>query len=100
MLTLVHPEQVSLLEEKIEPRKKLPHLLVHLRERKPEKLHYIGVSFGLTLELFRFWRKHKFVPFFIGHNPVKMKLYMCSLLYQCYIYLNLWRFICYYLLMD
>ncbi|XP_062097838.1 RNA cytidine acetyltransferase 1-like [Humulus lupulus] len=62
-------KQVSLLEENIQPKKKLPHLLVHLRERKPEKLHYIGVSFGLTLELFRFWRKHKFVPFFIGHSP-------------------------------
>ncbi|KAM6563660.1 hypothetical protein CsatB_023658 [Cannabis sativa] len=62
-------KQVSLLEENIKPKKGLPHLLVHLRERKPEKLHYIGVSFGLTLELFRFWRKHKFVPFFIGHSP-------------------------------
>uniref|UniRef100_A0A803KW85 Uncharacterized protein n=2 Tax=Chenopodium quinoa TaxID=63459 RepID=A0A803KW85_CHEQI len=42
---------------------------MHLRERRPEKLHYIGVSFGLTLDLFRFWRKHKFVPFYIGQIP-------------------------------
>ncbi|GMN33414.1 hypothetical protein TIFTF001_004140 [Ficus carica] len=62
-------KKVSLLEETIEPRKNLPHLLAHLRERKPEKLHYIGVSFGLTLDLLRFWRKHKFIPFFIGHTP-------------------------------
>ncbi|TQD93820.1 hypothetical protein C1H46_020592 [Malus baccata] len=65
-------EKVSLLEESIKPRTDLPHLLVHLRERRPEKLHYIGVSFGLTLDLFRFWWKHKFAPFYIGHIPVKM----------------------------
>ncbi|XP_010681061.2 RNA cytidine acetyltransferase 1 [Beta vulgaris subsp. vulgaris] len=59
-------EKVSLLEENIKPKTDLPPLLVHPRERRPEKLHYIGVSFGLTLDLFRFWRKHKFVPFYIG----------------------------------
>lgn len=59
-------EKVSLLEENIKPRTDLPHLLVHLHERRPEKLHYIGVSFGLTLDLFRFWRRHKFAPFYIG----------------------------------
>ncbi|KAL1326891.1 hypothetical protein HN51_037015 [Arachis hypogaea] len=62
-------EKVSLLEENIKPRTNLPHLLVHLRERRPEKLHYIGVSFGLTLDLFRFWRKHAFAPFYIGQIP-------------------------------
>ncbi|GAB2282952.1 hypothetical protein Dimus_017486 [Dionaea muscipula] len=59
-------EKVSLLEENIMPRKNLPPLLVHLRDRRPEKLHYLGVSFGLTLDLFRFWRKHKFTPFYVG----------------------------------
>ncbi|XP_043690354.1 RNA cytidine acetyltransferase 1 [Telopea speciosissima] len=62
-------EKVSLLEENIKPRVNLPPLLVHLRERQPEKLHYIGVSFGLTMDLFRFWRKHKFAPFYIGQIP-------------------------------
>ncbi|XP_010249467.1 PREDICTED: RNA cytidine acetyltransferase 2-like [Nelumbo nucifera] len=62
-------EKVSLLEENIKPRSNLPHLLVHLHERPPEKLHYIGVSFGLTQDLFRFWRKHKFAPFYIGQIP-------------------------------
>lgn len=62
-------EKVSLLEENVRPRTDLPHLLVHLRERRPEKLHYVGVSFGLTLDLFRFWRKHKFAPFYIGQIP-------------------------------
>ncbi|KAF5727673.1 hypothetical protein HS088_TW22G01369 [Tripterygium wilfordii] len=62
-------EKVSLLEENIKPRTDLPPLLAHLRERQPERLHYIGVSFGLTLDLFRFWRRHKFGPFYIAPNP-------------------------------
>lgn len=59
-------EKASLLEENIKPRTDLPPLLVPLRERRPEKLHYLGVSFGLTLDLFRFWRKHNFAPFYIS----------------------------------
>ncbi|KAG0484369.1 hypothetical protein HPP92_008448 [Vanilla planifolia] len=62
-------EKVSLLEEKIKPRSNLPPLLVHLHERHPEKLHYIGVSFGLTQDLFRFWRKHGFVSLYISQIP-------------------------------
>ncbi|PWA75228.1 hypothetical protein CTI12_AA243900 [Artemisia annua] len=62
-------EKVSLLEENIKPRSDLPPLLVHLRERRPEKLHYLGVSFGLTMDLFRFWRRHKFAPFYICEVP-------------------------------
>ncbi|KAK9165712.1 hypothetical protein Scep_000903 [Stephania cephalantha] len=62
-------EKVSLLEEKIKPRSDLPPLFVNLRERPPEKLHYLGVSFGLTLDLFRFWRRHKFAPFYICQIP-------------------------------
>nr|XP_004237469.1 RNA cytidine acetyltransferase 2-like [Solanum lycopersicum] len=62
-------QEVSLLEENIRPRTDLPPLLVPLGERRPERLHYLGVSFGLTLDLFRFWRKHKFAPFFIGNAP-------------------------------
>ncbi|GFP93320.1 upf0202 protein at1g10490 [Phtheirospermum japonicum] len=60
-------EKASLLEENIKPRSDLPPLLVPLRERRPEKLHYLGVSFGLTLDLFRFWRRHKFAPLYISH---------------------------------
>ncbi|KAK4790574.1 hypothetical protein SAY86_017878 [Trapa natans] len=62
-------QKASLLEENIKPRTNLPPLLVHLRDRKPEKLHYLGVSFGLTLDLLRFWRRHKFLPFYIGQIP-------------------------------
>ncbi|KAK7402324.1 hypothetical protein VNO78_14503 [Psophocarpus tetragonolobus] len=63
---------VPLLEENIKPRTELPHLLVHLRARRPENLHYIGVSFGLTLHLFRFWRRLKFAPFYISQIPINV----------------------------
>jgi N-acetyltransferase 10 len=69
--------QASLLEENIKPRANLPPLLVHLRERRPEKLHYLGVSFGLTQELFRFWRKHNFYPFYVGQIPVMISDLTC-----------------------
>ncbi|KAF5950828.1 hypothetical protein HYC85_012821 [Camellia sinensis] len=62
-------EKVSLLEETVTPRKNLPAMLIPLRERLPESLHYIGASFGLTADLFRFWKKHKFSPFYICDHP-------------------------------
>ncbi|KMZ65720.1 hypothetical protein ZOSMA_30G00010 [Zostera marina] len=62
-------EKVSLLEENITSKANLPPLLVHLSTRKPEQILYIGVSFGLTRDLFRFWRKHGFVPFYICQIP-------------------------------
>ncbi|KAJ6918920.1 hypothetical protein NC651_013009 [Populus alba x Populus x berolinensis] len=56
-------------KKNIKPRTDLPPLLVNLHERRPEKLHYLGVSFGLTLDLFRFWKRRKFAPFYIGQIP-------------------------------
>ncbi|XP_078428150.1 RNA cytidine acetyltransferase 1-like [Wolffia australiana] len=61
--------KISLLEETVRPREDLPPLLLHLNERRPERLHYLSVSFGLTWELFRFWRKHKFIPFYVSQIP-------------------------------
>lgn len=54
----VAEEEVGLLEECIEPRKKLPPLLLKLTERRAEKLDYLGVSFGLTEPLLKFWYKY------------------------------------------
>ncbi|KAI5080911.1 hypothetical protein GOP47_0004094 [Adiantum capillus-veneris] len=62
-------EKVSLLEEVIKPRTDLPPLLVGLNERIPEKIHYLGVSFGLTLPLYNFWHKLNFWPLYIGQIP-------------------------------
>jgi N-acetyltransferase 10 len=52
----------TLQTETIKPRKKLPPLLAQLSERPPEKLHYMGVSYGVTLQLYRFWSKLAFLP--------------------------------------
>lgn len=59
-------EEVSLLEETIKPRKNLPPLLLKLSERKPEKLDYLGVSYGLTKPLLKFWMRAGFSPVYIG----------------------------------
>lgn len=32
-------------------------------------IHYIGTSFGLTKELFNFWRKNKYVPLYLRQTP-------------------------------
>ncbi|CAI5439196.1 unnamed protein product [Caenorhabditis angaria] len=56
---------VELLEERIEPRADLPPLLQRLDERKPEKLDYLGVSFGLTVPLLKFWKRCEFVPVYV-----------------------------------
>lgn len=59
---------VELLEERIEPRADLPPLLQRLDERKPERLDYLGVSFGLTVPLLKFWKRNEFVPVYIRQN--------------------------------
>lgn len=69
---LQHAIKVSLQEETIVPKQNLPPLLVPVCERSPEKIDYIGASFGLTDELFRFWKKHGFLPFYISRNPNDM----------------------------
>ncbi|XP_060530901.1 RNA cytidine acetyltransferase isoform X2 [Cylas formicarius] len=62
---LVDDDAVGLLEECIEPRKSLPPLLLKLSERPPERLDYMGVSFGLTERLLKFWKKAGFVPIYL-----------------------------------
>jgi len=44
-------------EEKLKPRKKLPPLLLPLTDVKAPRLDWFGTSFGLTEELFRFWKR-------------------------------------------
>ncbi len=36
-----------------------------LSERKAERLQYLGVSFGLTSDLLRFWKKIGYVPVYL-----------------------------------
>ncbi|KAI4472736.1 hypothetical protein M0802_016536, partial [Mischocyttarus mexicanus] len=61
----IDDEEVGLLEETIEPRTSLPPLLLKLSERRPENLDYIGVSYGITEKLLKFWKRSSFVPVYI-----------------------------------
>ncbi|KAF8368319.1 nath-10 [Pristionchus pacificus] len=58
-------ETLQLLEEQIAPRTNLPPLLERLTERRAENLDYLGVSFGLTGELLKFWKKCSFVGVYL-----------------------------------
>lgn len=42
------------------PRRKLPPLLVAAGERNPERLHWLGASFGVTGPLLRLWKRAGF----------------------------------------
>lgn len=57
----------KLLTEKIEPRKGLPPLLVPLQQRRPERLHWLGVAFGISPGLYNFWSAN-------GYRPVYVRL--------------------------
>ena len=46
--------------ERLVPRKKLPPLLVAVGERNPERLHWLGASFGVTGALLRLWKRAGF----------------------------------------
>lgn len=47
---------------------RMPPLLQRLSERKPENLDYLGVSFGLTPELLRFWKKAGYSPLYASQK--------------------------------
>ncbi|EDQ88941.1 uncharacterized protein MONBRDRAFT_32524 [Monosiga brevicollis MX1] len=47
------------------PRTTLPPLLLKLNEVPPERLDYLGVSFGATPELYKFWKKCEFAPVYL-----------------------------------
>ncbi|ODV97411.1 hypothetical protein PACTADRAFT_49128 [Pachysolen tannophilus NRRL Y-2460] len=52
-------------EIKLRDAKSLPPLLLKLSEKSPYYLHYLGVSYGLTNSLHKFWKNNKFVPVYL-----------------------------------
>ena len=58
-------EAQGLHGERLGPRARLPPLLTALGERPPERLHYLGVAFGLTAPLFKFWERAGFAPVYL-----------------------------------
>eukprot|EP00299_Pterocystis_sp_00344_P008290 c3081_g1_i1.p1 GENE.c3081_g1_i1~~c3081_g1_i1.p1 ORF type:complete len:1038 (+),score=231.72 c3081_g1_i1:245-3115(+) len=59
----------DLLNETLAPRSSEGTLLERLEDRPPENLHWIGTSFGLTLELFQFWNKAGLTPVYLRQTP-------------------------------
>ncbi|KAI5119397.1 hypothetical protein M0805_005940 [Coniferiporia weirii] len=50
----------------------MPPLLQRLSERKPESLDYLGVSYGLTPSLLRFWKRAGFVPLYVRQTTSEL----------------------------
>ncbi|XP_006462977.1 hypothetical protein AGABI2DRAFT_224663 [Agaricus bisporus var. bisporus H97] len=64
----------SLLTEKpsIRAVNSMPPLLQRLTERKPENLDYLGVSYGLTSPLLRFWKRAGYVPLYLRQTQSEL----------------------------
>lgn len=43
----------------------MPPLLQRLSERQPENLDYLGVSYGITPLLFKFWKRAGYSPLYL-----------------------------------
>ncbi|XP_053976648.1 RNA cytidine acetyltransferase [Hylaeus volcanicus] len=82
-ISRVRDEEVNLLEERIEPRASLPPLLLKLSERRPESLDYLGVSFGITEPLLKFWKRSGFLPVYLRQtaNDITGE-HSCIMLYK------------------
>lgn len=69
-ITRVTDEELAsatLLDDDIKVRdiRKMPPLFSKLTERQPDNLDYIGVSYGLTQPLHKFWKRSQFVPVYL-----------------------------------
>ncbi|KAJ5787981.1 hypothetical protein N7457_002971 [Penicillium paradoxum] len=61
----------SLLDDNVHVRdiRSMPPLFGKLSERRPDVLDYIGVSYGLTPSLHKFWKRGSFVPVYLRQTP-------------------------------
>ncbi|KAI5304942.1 killer toxin resistant protein [Ascosphaera pollenicola] len=64
-------ENASLLKDNIRVRdiRSMPPLFGKLSERRPDALDYMGVSYGLTPQLHKFWKRAKFAPVYLRQTP-------------------------------
>ncbi|KAL8643498.1 MAG: hypothetical protein Q9226_008331, partial [Calogaya cf. arnoldii] len=64
-------ESSSLLSDNVKVREinSMPPLFSKLSERKPQLLDYLGVSFGLTAPLHKFWKRNSFAPVYLRQTP-------------------------------
>ncbi|KAL9711453.1 hypothetical protein Ac2012v2_005998 [Leucoagaricus gongylophorus] len=50
----------------------MPPLLQRLTQRKPESLDYLGVSYGLTPQLLRFWKRAGYIPLYLRQTQSEL----------------------------
>ncbi|KAF2806768.1 DUF699-domain-containing protein [Mytilinidion resinicola] len=64
-------ETSTLLQDNVKVRdiNKMPPLFSRLSERKAPGLDYVGVSYGLTAPLHKFWKRSSFVPVYLRQTP-------------------------------
>ncbi|KAL3492944.1 GNAT acetyltransferase 2-domain-containing protein [Aspergillus germanicus] len=61
----------NLLDDNIQVRdiRSMPPLFGKLSERRPDELDYLGVSYGLTPPLHKFWKRASFSPVYLRQTP-------------------------------
>ena len=57
---------------KVRDPKSLPPLLLRLSEKRPDRVDYLGVSYGLTDSLHKFWKKSGFVPVYLRQTATEL----------------------------
>ena len=64
-------ESSNLLSDNIKVRDihSMPPLFSKLSETRPQPLDYVGVSFGLTSSLHKFWKRAGFAPVYLRQTP-------------------------------
>jgi N-acetyltransferase 10 len=64
-------ERATLLNDDVRIReaKDMPPLFARLPELKAPRLDYVGVSYGLTPQLHKFWKRASFVPVYLRQTP-------------------------------
>lgn len=64
-------EDSTLLQDNVKVReaKNMPPLFAHLSQIKSPQLDYVGVSYGLTSPLHKFWKRANFVPVYLRQTP-------------------------------
>jgi len=64
-------ESSNLLDDNVQVRNinTMPPLFSRLSERTPDALDYIGVSYGLTQQLHKFWKRQNFAPVYLRQTP-------------------------------
>ncbi|KAJ2467191.1 N-acetyltransferase 10, partial [Coemansia sp. RSA 2322] len=61
--------------------KSLPALFLRLAEKKPTRLHWLGVSYGLTQSLHKFWKRSGYVPVYMRQTSNELTgEYTCVML--------------------